>query len=209
MAAAAGIGAAGSILGGILSGKSAKKAAKYQLQAKQEEIAAANANRDYQYSLNTPTISAGNGAVGDITSFLGGDAGGLDKFRASTGYSDLLKTGLDSVNSNAYAKGMGDSGAALKALQAKGTAIADQSSSGYLGNLFNLANLGGQARSLVAGVGGSTVASNNASTQMGADAQSNSALFQGSNWAKILSQLGAVGANAVGGNTGSSFKGMM
>jgi hypothetical protein len=204
MAAAAGIGAAGSILGGILSGKGAKAAAKTQRQAVDDQIAASNANRDYQYNLNAPTINATNGAAGDINSFLSGDQSGLDKFRANTGYQDLLKTGLDSVNANAYARGGGDSGAAYKALMTKGTAIADQSAGGYLGNLQNLAALGGQARGLVAGIGTGTVTANNAATQNGADATSNASLINSSNWSKILAQLGAQGAQAVSG-TGSSF----
>lgn len=203
MAAIAAVGAAGSILGGILGGKGATKAAKIQAQASREQIAAASANRDYQYSLNTPTITAGNDATGRISSFLNGDATGLDQFRANTGYKDLLKTGMEAVSANAYARGSGDSGAALKALQERAAGIADRSAQGYLGDLQAVAAQGGQARSLVAGVGGSTVAANNAATQAGADASGNAALIKASNWQNILSQLTAQGASALQGSSSS------
>jgi hypothetical protein len=206
-------GPAGAIAGGVsgLSGVAAssgtKKAVNPQLQATRDQIAASNANRDYQYSLNTPTINAGNDATGAINGFINGGNGGagLDAYRKSTGYQDLLNTGLAAVNSSAYAKGAGDSGAALKALQAKGTSIADQSAQGWLGSEFNLAGLGGAARSLVAGVGQNTTTANNAATQSGADAQSNGALVDSSNLIKRLQQFGAQAVNGVNGSTGSSF----
>ena len=56
LVAGAAISAAGSLLGRILGGNSAKKAANIQAQSAREQIAAAEKNRDYQYSLNAPTI---------------------------------------------------------------------------------------------------------------------------------------------------------
>lgn len=262
--AAAAIGGATSLIGGLISGASASKAAKYQLQATREQIAAANQNRDYQYSLNAPSISLGDSAQGLYAGFLGaGDnatdygayvrnnpdilaeyqrvantgeysdidafgrfhydkygqgegrnlptAGGgsgeqsaaaLSAFRDSTGYQDLLREGLGATNANAYARGQGDSGATLKALQDRGTSIANQSSQQWLGNLGTLINNGNSARGLVAGVGASTVANNNAATQSGADARSNAALQTGATWNSNIQNLLNAGAYAYG----SSFK---
>lgn len=268
--AAAGISAGASLLGGVLGSSSAKKAAKYQLQATREQIAAANQNRAYQYDLNAPTIEAGNRATNLFSGFLGagtspivdweayvqgnpdalanwnsirdtsdgaqfaGDmaafgqyhynkdgarrdlspytSGGgdgyeesqaaLDAFRGSTGYQDLVKEGLAAVNANAYARGMGRSGATYKALQDRGTSLADRSAQGWLGNLNTLMNYGGQARGLVAGVGTNTVSAVNSATQSGADASSNAALLSGQNWAQALQGIGLAASQAYGSSYG-------
>lgn len=264
LVAAAGISAAGSLLGGLFGSSSASKAAKYQLQATREQIAAANQNRDYQYNLNAPTINAADNATSLYSDFLGagggtnwgayvnanpdvladwnknvagtgqyasmadygkyhyntygqyegrdispyttssGDAAAsaLDTFRNSTGYQDLVKEGLAAVNSNAYARGMGDSGATLKALQDRGTSLADRSAQGWLGNLGNLINAGSSARGLVAGVGTNTVNSVNQATQSGADASSNAALINGQNWSNVLQNIGNSAAYAYGSSYG-------
>ena len=200
---AGGLAAAGAIGGAAISSGAAKSAAKGAQNSANAQIAAQEANRDYQYNLNAPTIEtgakgsdlyagllgAGGGTdyaayvqnnpdvlaeynrVGDqfgnledfgkfhyerfgqaegralpTTSSDGGSAKALETFRGSTGYKDLLKQGLGAVNSNAYARGMGDSGATLKALQDRGTSIADSSANQWLGGLGNLMSAGGQAR---------------------------------------------------------------
>jgi hypothetical protein len=262
LVAAAGISAAGSLLGGLFGSSGAKKAAKIQQQTSREQIAAAEANRDYQYDLNAPTISQGDRAGELFSGFLGagggtdwgayaaanpdivaefqnnvlptgafdslddyakyhyenygraegralpttsgdgGSAAALESFRGSTGYQDLVKEGLSAVNANAYAKGLGRSGATYKALQDRGTSLADRSAQGWLGNLGTLMNLGGQARGLVANVGTNTVGSTNASSQNAADASSNSALVSGQNWAQALQGIGLAASQAYGSSYG-------
>jgi len=205
------MGLFGSILGGItglagaaVSAKASKKAANTQLQAQQQQIAATTANRDYQYGLNAPTIEAGNNATGTIQGLLnvGGDPAAaktaLDTFRASSGYQDLLSTGLAAVNSNAYARGLGNSGSALKALQAKGSSISDSSLQGYIGNLNNLASAGGNALNRVAGVGNNSTAMINDATQTGANAQNAGTLAGANNVNGTLQSLANLGASAFG-----------
>lgn len=267
---AAGITAGASLLGGLMGSSSAKKAAKYELQGKREQIAAAERNRDYQYDLNAPAISTGQNASdlyagflgvgtdpvtdweayvrgnpdaaanwasikgtssdifgGDIAAFgknhyekdgsqrdlsaftssgqpAGAQSGAaLDAFRGSTGYKDLVKEGLSAVNASAYARGASDSGATLKALQDRGTSLADRSAQGWLGNLGNLISQGSQARGLVAGVGTSTVGAVNGATQSGADASANASLINGQNWATTLQNIGNSAAYAYGSSYGS------
>lgn len=212
-AVAAGISAAGSLLGGIAGGKGAKKAAKIQRAAVQDQIAATERNRDYQYSLNAPTIATGQRATDLYAGFLGaGDnpqasADALSTFRNSTGYNDLVSEGLKAVNANAYAKGMGRSGATYKALMDRGTSLADRSAQGWLGNLGTLINLGGQARGLVAGVGTNSVNAINNATQTGADASANASLVAGQNWAQALQGIGTAAASAYGSSYGGGSGG--
>ncbi|MET0240198.1 MAG: hypothetical protein ABW184_09910 [Sphingobium sp.] len=211
---AAAIGAAGSIAGGVAGGKGAKKAAEIQAQSAREQIAATERNRDYQYNLNAPTIDRGERASDLYADFLGaGDnpeasADALASFRGSTGYQDLLREGLAAVNSNAYAKGMGRSGATLKALQDRGSSLADRSAQGWMGNLGTLISAGGQARGLVAGVGGDTVKATNAASQSAADAAGDAANYTASNWAKSLIGMGNAAASAYGSSYGSPSAGM-
>lgn len=199
--AAAGIGAAGSILSGITGGKGAKKAAKTQQQTAQMQIAANNANRQQIQGLQQPNIDRGNAAGTTYAGLLGigGDpaasAAALTNFRGSSGYQDLLNTGLGSVNSNAYARGMGDSGATLKALQTRGASIADQSQQQYLGNLNNLIQTGNSAIGQIAGVNTSTTMANNAALQSGADASSNAALIGSAAQQSALKNLTNIGMN--------------
>lgn len=255
----AGLAAAGAVGSAAINSSAAKSASKTQANAANAQIAANEANRDYQYNLNAPTIQQGDAAGNLYSNFLGvatpgqgdyaayaqanpdvlsewqgnanddgfdslndyakfhyekfgqaegralpnsGGVGGsqaaLDTFRGSTGYQDLLKTGLGSVNANAYASGMGDSGATLKALQDRGTNIANTSAQQWLGNLGNLMSAGGQARGLVAGIGTNTVNASNAATQGAANASSNATLASAGQTSSALQGLLNAGAYAYG-----------
>jgi hypothetical protein len=200
-ALAAGIGAAGSVLSGITGGKGAKAAAKTQQQTVQMQIAASNANLAKITGLEQPTIDRGNAAGTTYAGLLGvgGDpaasAAALNTYRSSTGYQDLLNTGLGAVNSNAYARGLGDSSATLKDLQTKGMAIADQNQQQYLGNLNNLIQTGNSAIGNIAGVNTATTQANNAALQTGANASSNASLLQSSALQGALKNLTNIGSN--------------
>lgn len=209
---AAGIAAGGSIIGGAISSGAASKAAKAQQSVVQQQIAANNANRQQILGLEQPSIDRGN-AAGDVYGgLLGlGDAAAsqkaLDTWRGSISYGDLLKTGLDAVNANAYARGMGDSGATLKALQSKGQSLANQTQGIYMSNLNNLIQTGNSAIGNVAGVSTATTNANNAALQNGADANSNAALMSGAAWQnaiKNLTNIGSSMATSFGGGSHAS-----
>jgi hypothetical protein len=182
--AAAGISAASSLVSGITGGKGAKKAAKIQAQTARDQIAAIERNRQQILGLSQPTIDRGNSAATIYAGMLG--AGGdptaskaaLDTWRGSVGYQDLVDQGLGAVNANAYARGMGGSGATLKALQRTGANIANQSAQQYMGNLGNLIAAGNSAIGNVAGVNTSATNAINGINQNTADAQGNAALAQ-------------------------------
>lgn len=212
LVAAAGIGAVGSLIGGATGGKGAKKAARIQQQTAQQQIAANQANLQHITGLAQPTIDRGNAAGTIYGGLLGiGDAAqaktALATWRGSTGYQDVLNTGLNAVNANAYASGSADSGATQKALLAKGMALADQNQQTYLGNLNTLIQTGNSAIGNVAGVSTDTVRGNAAAAQAGADASSNAALASAGGWQNALRNLGSIGLGAAG-NYGSSYTGL-
>lgn len=198
-----GIMAAGSLIGGLTGGKGAKKAAKIQGQTTDKILAANDKARVYLTGLEQPTIDRGDAAgslYGDFVGLGGGDASreALQKYRESTGYGDLVRQGLGAVNANAYARSAGESGATYKALQDRGTSIADSSASDWLGRLNTLQNLGQQGIGTVAGVTMHTTDSNNAATQAAGDASGNAALISGSAWTKALQGLFNSGAYTYG-----------
>lgn len=216
---AAGIAAGGSIVGGAIASGSASKAAKAQQQVAQQQIAANNANRQQIIGMEQPTIDRGNWAGDIYGGLLGkGDAAAsqnaLDTWRNSISYNDLVKTGLDAVNANAYARGMGDSGATLKALQSKGQSLANQTQGVYMSNLNNLIQTGNSAIGNVAGVSTATTNANNSALQNSADATSNAALMSGAAWQNAVKNLTNVGSSLAtsfggGGTSGAPISGQM
>jgi len=205
----AGIAAAGSIAGSAISSSANKKASKAQQAAANAQIEESRRNQAYITGLEQPAIDRGNLAGAAYSNFLGlGGAGSqqqaLDTFRGATGYQDILKTGLGAVNSNAYARGLGASGATLKALQARGSAIADQSAQSYLGNLNTLNQTGQQAVGTIAGVAQNTTNNINGATQNAANGASNAALANGANWTQALQNIANIGGSTLGSSYGTS-----
>lgn len=203
----AGIAAVGSVAGGVLASSASKKAAKAQQDSTNAQIAESRRNQAYITGLEQPAIDRGNQAGAAYSNFLGlngagSQQGALDTFRGATGYQDVLNTGLGSINANAYAKGLGASGATLKALQQRGSAIADQSAQSYLGNLNVLNQTGQTAIGNVAGVAQNTTNNINQATQQAGATQGNAALATGASWTQALQNIANVGGATLGSSYG-------
>ena len=215
--AAAGVLGIGTGIAQGISGKSgAKKAAR--IMAQQEEK-----NRElYQQMIGTytndisPYTSAGTNATTAMQNLLGlngADASGAQEqafknFQNSDGYQYTLNNALGSTNSNAYASGLGDSGATMKALQNNASNLADTYFNNYYNDLSGLSSQGLNAdQSLGQIMEAGTQGQANANTAAGEDTSSgiiggNSALFKGiDNALSSLSTLGGMGS------TGSSYGG--
>ena len=210
VAIAAGIAAGGSIIGGAIKSGAVKNAAKTEQNIANQNAARSQANQQYITGLNQPTIDRGNAAGNLIGGFLGtqGDSGAasaLATYRGSTGYQDLLNAGQGAVSSNAYARGLGASGATLKALQAKGQALADQSSGSWLNGLQNLSSQGQQAIGQVSGAAMNTTNNINQIQQGAADAKSNASLASGAAWSGAIQNLANIGSSVAGGGLSSSY----
>ena len=131
---------------------------------------------------------------------------GFQGFRDSSGYQFRLNEGLGAVNANAYARGLGDSGATLKALQRYGQNAASDEFGRYLGQLGNVSQAGAQGRGLVANVGMQTVGMNNGALQTQADAQGNAAIISGNARNQALQSLFNLGSQAAAGGFRSSYR---
>lgn len=179
---AIGLGAAligSAVIGGAASAIGGSKAASAQKNATN----ANNALQQQIYSSNKatldPYITRGNQAGGLLQQLIMGGAGAQDAFRqfqAGTGYQTTLNEALGSVNSNAYARGMGDSGATMKALQDRAGQVAQGSFGQYAGLLGNQQGVGLSAASALAGVGQGYANSVSANNNASATAQGNAAL---------------------------------
>lgn len=210
---AAGVAAVGSVAGAVISSNATDRA----VSAQQQATAASNSLAQQTYAKNeeylNPAITRGNQAGGYVADLLGigGDPTAakkaFDTFRGSTGYQFQLDQGLKAVNSNAYARGMGDSGATLKALQTRGQGIADSSANNYIAQLTGLQNTGVGAASSLAGVGTNFVNQVTQNNQAQATASGNAALVNGQNLSGAVQNLLNAGAYAYGSSYGSNKAG--
>ncbi|PTW45587.1 hypothetical protein C8J25_107272 [Sphingomonas faeni] len=206
MPASAVIGAAGSVAGGIASGKGAKKAAKAQAQAQAAQIAAVEARYQDNKGLITPTVDNGKAAQTQLQSLLGlgGDpTSALATLEATPGYQFSQSQGLNAINSNAYASGQGNSGAALKSAMQFSSGLAQQNYNNYAGQLGSVADRGANATNTLIGQGNAATTAINNATQAGANATSSNAVYQGQNIANVLKGV----AGAAGQVFGSSYSG--
>lgn len=205
--AAAGIGAASSLIGSITGGKGAKKQAKIAQQAQRESIAAAERNRDYQYNLNAPTISRGGAADDRIAALLRLGASpqesahadeAFNAWRDSTGYQTVRNDALSATNQRAFAGGVGQSGAAARRLQETAGNLANGTFRTYMGDLNAVSGAGGNARALVAGVGGNATNQIIGATQVGAAGEAAAAQAGTENVQRLIQNLANTASYAYG-----------
>ncbi len=209
-AIAAGVG---SIIGGITGGKGAKKQAKAIEKSTAAQLAYARENRDFQYGLNLPQITYGRAADDRIAGLLnlGGDpaasAAAFEDYKRSVGYDTRLTEALQATNQRAFAGGMGQSGAALKALQTRGADVAGRYFDTYLGQVGGVSANGSNARSLVAGVGTNTANQMINTQQNGLTAQINAINAGTANTQNTLQNLINAGNFAYGSSYGGFGRG--
>jgi hypothetical protein len=205
---AAGVAAAGAIGGAAISAHATSKAAKASTNATNAQIAAADRNRDFQYGLNQPVIDQGRAADDRISALLGlgGDPAaakaGFDAYRDSTGFGFRQEQGTKAIDANAYAHGMGRSGATYKRLLDYGQKLGSQEFGNYLGQLGGVSAAGGQGRAVVAGVGANTVNTQAQALATNATNQGNAAIAQGNNINNTIGQLIQAGGFALGSSYG-------
>lgn len=118
---------------------------------------------NYNNSLITNALSPALGYVtsgGNALSALLGLGGNTEaqnaafqNYKNSTGYQAALQGGTDAITNAQFAKGLGNSGATLKALTKYGTGLADQYSQNYISNLLGLAGVGTGAGQLIGSAG--------------------------------------------------------
>ena len=101
----------------------------------------------------SPMLNYANTGASGLSSLLGGDTSGLDKYKSSMGYDWNLGQGLASQVAGQASKGLSDSGATLKGLANYQTGLNNQYASNYMSGLTGLSQLGLSAGNTLAGAG--------------------------------------------------------
>lgn len=184
------IGAATSVAKSVSSGKGAKKAAQIQAQSAREQM---NLYKDI-YNRNAANfqsdITLGDAAARRQAALLGLDGGDgsnvTEILRNTPGYEFRMAEAMKGVNSNAYASGMGNSGATMKALQDRAYNVADQGFNTYFNQTGQIADRGVGSKSALAGVSTNFARDTNAVNQNAANTQSEYQMFKANNFNSAL-----------------------
>lgn len=137
----AGIGAVGSVLGGIFGGKGAKKAAKAQTQLGQQALQLQADMFNQTRADLAPWREAGGAAIGQGWAML---QPGYD-YTASPGYDWRLSEGMRAVENSAASKGQLMSGGTLKDLTRFGQGLAADDYNDQFNRTMAVASGGQQA----------------------------------------------------------------
>ena len=154
---------------GFLTGKSKSKSTQQSQQQSQQQSSAGNIAHDYLQKEYAPTVQQGNrgfGLLGSLLGLDGGEAGdaAYGRFKESTGYETAFNDGQRAVQGAGSGRGVFNSGATAKALQARGQETSKSSFMSFLQSLLGFSNQGMQAGNLIGSTGG---VSNSSGTSSG------------------------------------------
>ncbi|UXO93932.1 ejection protein [Pseudanabaena phage Pan3] len=126
---------------------------------------------------------------------------GFDAFRNSTGYQFRLNEGNRAIGANFAARGLNNSGAAVRSAMQYGQNLASGEFGNYMNMLFNQQNVGLSGASAQAGVGTNYVNTVTGNNNAGASVAANAALARGNANSMLYGGI----ANTIGNVFGSSF----
>lgn len=188
--------AAGSVAGGISGGKAAKKSAQIQADAAARQQAFLQGLYDQNKALFTSDISNGDAASARIMDLLRLGQGGaasqqqaFDSFRSTPGYQFKLAEALRGVNSNAFAAGLGNSGATFRALQGTAMGVADQAYNTFYDQVSRVADRGVGSKAALSGVNTTFAHDSNNVTQNAADSASAYQMYKAANFNNTLNGI--------------------
>ena len=197
--AAAGIGAAGSVLGGITGGKGAAKAAKIQAQSEQAALAQQQSQFNVTQANEDPFIQGGQTGLSSLMNLLGVGSGGLQgqqsaitALQNSPLYTSQYQTGENTILQNAAATGGLRGGNIQASLAQFGSGLLSNVIQNQLGQYSGLASLGQNA---AAGLGSLSQSNSNAQTSLLTQQGNANALGAASPYAAASSALSGVGSS--------------
>jgi hypothetical protein len=190
-------GPAGAAIGGGIAGMiGGNDKAKQQTRAGQQ--AGQTAMGGFNYMQNSPVgqayLPAGAAALQQEQALLGigGDPNaanaGYQNYLNSIGFQGQLKAGQQAITTSRAASGLLGSGSTMKALQAHGQQLGQQSFQNYLGNLRGISQMGLQAGGMM---GNAASQSYGQAAQMQYGAGQAAADSKASGWDALLGGLGA------------------
>ncbi len=217
------VAAAGAVGGAVIGAKAQSKSARRAAATAQQTADKNNALQRETYAKNesalAPYMERGNVAGSNLNALLGlapandtatapAAESAFKSYLDSTGYKFQMDEGTDAINTNMAARGLLESGAALKSLQSYGQNTGKAFFKDYLGLLDNQQRLGLSGASALAGVSQNFANATSANNNNAGSAAANAQLISGQSTANMWSQIGgAVGqfAGGFGGNS-TSFR---
>jgi hypothetical protein len=207
----AGVAAAATVGGAVISSNASKNATKEATrsaqQATDKNIALETQIRDENRGILSPFVQQGTQANGALNALMYGNDGGasLKALQEAPGYQFRVQQGQNALNTGWAARGLLNSGAAQKAAISFGQNIASEEYGNRYGQLAQQQGVGLAAGNALAGVG--TNFANNVTSQNNslANVQANAALARGQATGQMWGTIGnAVGQ--FGGQMVSSYK---
>lgn len=158
-----------SVLGGATTAIASGNAASAQKQAANQANQTAQQFYGQSQQELQPYITGGQNAYGTLNQLLGvGSSGDPSQMQSALenlpGYQFTLNQGLKSTQNSAAARGLADSGAALKGAATYATGLANTNYGNYVNQLQNSANTGASAANALAGYGTQTAGNIGANT---------------------------------------------
>lgn len=195
-----GMGFVDNVTGLNIGGQNAnQQAAQVQQQGANNANQALQAGFNNQQNILQPYQQAGNQALTTLSNGFG--MNGQQVLNADPGYQFRLDQGNQAINAAAAARGLGNSGAALKELTRYGQDYASNEYNNAYNRQYNtlsqLAGYGNQASTNLAGAQG-TMAQGFANNDMGAaNAQAGADVARGNQQGGFLSQVGGMAASKI------------
>lgn len=178
----------------MFGGNSASKAADMQANAAYQANQTQKEMFDKQQTNAAPWMAAGTNALQQLQ-----DPNLLNNYQGDPGYQFRLGQGQDQINAAAAARGMGNSGATLKALTRYGQDYAsNEYNNAYNRTYGRLSNLAGMGQTAVSGISGAAQNYGNNVSQNQIGVGNNYAAAEVSNGNKQAGLLGAAGQIGMG-----------
>lgn len=185
--------------GGIIGDITGENAANTAIDAQTKGMNSANKALTNSFDMQKSYLSPYNEAgVNALNSLAGGDF--ASNYQQSPGYQAQMTAGQNAINNQMAARGMGNSGAALKALTSYSQDLANQDYQQYYNNesnrLSQLAGFGSNASNNLASAAGS-YGSNLSNNYMGlGNANAAAAINQGNQMSNLIGQGAGIAALA-------------
>ncbi len=203
-AAAAGISAAGSILGGITGGKGARKAAKTTAAAYQKGINEQARQFNVTQENFSPYLQAGQRGLASYLDLLGLNGGdtqqsAISALQQSPQFTSLYDTGADTILQNAAATGGLRGGNTQNSLARFGSELLNQVIQQQLGNYGGLISTGSGSTSQLGQLGQQNNSAISGLLGQQGQAQAAGAAGQAAAWQSAINGLTKIGSNYASG----------
>ena len=194
----AGLAAAGSIGGALISSKASSNAAKAQTAAADQSIAETRRQYDQSREDLAPWRKAGAEGLQQYSDILSGEADPQMALEKYPGYQFALEQGTEAIGKSSVARGLGQSGQTLKDLTKYGTGLATSNFENYMDRLQGLSGVGERAVGKTANLGANATTQINRSRSEAGEARATGYQNKAAAWGGAIEGVAGLAGNYVG-----------